>query len=123
MAEREWLDSLKPGDQVLVGGSIGKVERLTKKWVVVSLKSSTHNFRLSDGWSVSGGSWNRTYLSPLTEDKKREIYHKRRVSRLRAYDYGTLPEELVLELYAKIREYEQSKVAGIDVSAANCKGD
>lgn len=60
-----WIEDLKEGDTVIIGGhgagrfsSIGKVSRITKAQVIVG----TTKYRKTDGWQVGGDMWSRTFL-------------------------------------------------------------
>lgn len=69
---KEWTDTLKPGDLVLVDGfneHIEKVVRLTPTQVVVGV----NRFRRSDGRVIGGGGRSYDFIKPLTESDKARI--------------------------------------------------
>lgn len=82
MEYQEWLEQLKPGDEVYISGRTGtptkgKVTRLTKARIFVTngkYLSGNDNelaFHKKDGYSVGGGSWYSSSLLQPT-DKLRE---------------------------------------------------
>jgi len=93
MNEQEWLDSLKPGDRVIVCGrwanSLRTVERLTKTQIV--LKGS--KFRKSDGGLVGADSYNYAYLRSPTEQRVNDIMHQRACDKIGKVAWKVLPLE------------------------------
>ena len=79
---REWFAGLKPGDRVFYKGRFNDavlvVKRLTKTQIIcVDSLTYEYKFRISSGFNVGGDVWDRSYISPLTEEK---IAHIRRIS-------------------------------------------
>ena len=88
MNRTEWLESLKPGDKVLLEGDgyrgIRTVERLTPTGRVI-LKENTEQF-------INGrhriDNWTSRYINELTDTIKLEFKCKNKISRIE--DYGVV---------------------------------
>lgn len=78
---KDWLESVKPGDYVIVRGqygvgrSVGRIGRLTKTRIMISLPHGgvlSHvietAFRRSDGGEVGANSYNRRQLEEGTPE-------------------------------------------------------
>jgi hypothetical protein len=72
-----WLQSLKPGDEVIVSGSrpgsvecVRKVERITKTLIIVGRT----RFNRERGQTVGGG-WHHCYLDEATPGAMRQLEH------------------------------------------------
>ena len=70
---REWLESLKPGDEVFIDYSKyshvdykhAKVERLTKLYIIVN----GIKFRKTNGWKAPSDPWDTTTLVQITDER------------------------------------------------------
>lgn len=94
MSEQEWLNSLKPGDEVLVGGRwddrIDKVGRVTATQIVVG----GTKYRKSNGRRVGATGFRIGYISELDKEARDRMNHvslKRKAKRL--IDEIIIPEE------------------------------
>jgi len=99
-----WLQSLKPGDEVIVCGShpggfvcVDKVERVTKTLVVVR----GIRFNRERGRSRGDG-WHRRWLAKATPEavrkSKREAHHRSLVSRLRKTNWENVPFDILVSI-------------------------
>lgn len=76
--EKEWLGSLRDGDQVCIvsrfrDNEIRVIDRVTKTQIVIG----QNKYRISDGYIVGGGSFNVTRIKKLNADLIYEIRRKR----------------------------------------------
>jgi hypothetical protein len=72
-ANKEWLESLKPGDEVATciqpgWYRIGKVERRTKTLIITTIG----RFKADTGWDPGNG-WHRNCLTPVTDKIRHNI--------------------------------------------------
>lgn len=85
MSKKEWLDSLKYGDEVVVssgyqGKSLGRVSRTTDTQIVLE---SGSRFRKKDGRPVGGDQWSILTLTQPTDALRAEILKNNLVEKLR----------------------------------------
>jgi hypothetical protein len=82
MDNREWLNQLKVGDPVYFNGrystGIAKVKRITNTQIVVERKLATvstyeEKFKKSDGFSVSGDIWHRSFIQEPTKELRDKL--------------------------------------------------
>lgn len=109
--ERQWRESLKPGDEVVISrGSWGRrfnkgiVTRITKASVFVD----TIQFWKKNGNRAGGGAWDTTYLHPLTEDIKQEMREeelKRQAVELRGKLAIPQDEKTLVKFIAALKEF------------------
>ena len=103
---KEWLNDLKPGDQVILGSSahtgvdsIGKVERLTKTQIVI--KGSSIRYRRIDGRRIGASCWYESWICQATQEKIAEITEakKRRtlIGKLNTMRWGDLNTEALAQ--------------------------
>ena len=93
----EWLDNLKVGDKVVIGGgpmAITTVGRLTKTLIIT--KGGT-KFRRRDG--TSPGEWTTGFLQEPTQEIVEQIKQGNLASKLRGYDWRSLPLEILVKVY------------------------
>lgn len=116
MADREWLENLKPGDEVVAkplsavrANSIERVERTTKTLIVLS---TGERFRRQDGRSLHGTAWSRVYLSPPTPERVGEIRRAALVSRLRGYPWEGLPLAVLDNIRGILDQHETELEGG-----------
>jgi hypothetical protein len=71
----EWLQNLKPGDEVFMSRPYGqaprvsKVSRTTETQIIVG----SGRFHKKDGSQVGGGTWSTSYLIQPTEELRQQI--------------------------------------------------
>ena len=75
MENKEWLESLKPGDMVALHGSydsviIRVVDRLTKTQIILDNGSK---FRRDSGWSIVHSSCHRYFIDEVTDSVRLKI--------------------------------------------------
>jgi hypothetical protein len=77
-----WLEKLKAGDEAYLSerygvGSIVRVKRITNTQIVIEHNHTgtpfEEKYRRSDGRSISGDVWNRSYVSEPTSELREEI--------------------------------------------------
>ena len=84
MEEREWRESLKPGDRVAISKTgwnahydFVRVGRLTKTFILIKWSDrNEQKFRKKDG-REPGDSWTPSYLCKPTPEIGREIAHQK----------------------------------------------
>jgi hypothetical protein len=95
MNEREWLDSLKPGDRVIISGrwqeALATVDRVTKTQILV--KSGSMRFRKKDGGLVGADSYNNACIYSPTERRVHDIMHRKACEQIGKVQWKTLTLE------------------------------
>lgn len=113
MTKENWLENLKPGDEVIVSGwgvrasdSIARVERLTKTQVI--LEDIPTRFRVATGRSIGTTRWHHLYLRQGTYGslaKVREAQFRRRsIASIRRCDLDALPTDRLRRIVDIIEE-------------------
>lgn len=112
MNDREWLESLKPGDVVAVEyshGSNGRTFGLRKVGRVTATQVVTNNgdrFRKVTGRLVGQDGYYFTTLVPPTDEIRLSILRERLVVRLNAVPWRALPLETLEKIVALLPENE-----------------
>lgn len=105
MDRTDWLLGLKAGDKVAYSGTalsqpaIYTVERVTDKYVYC-----TNGGRFSRRDGMYGRGFDVCSIKPLTAEFRAIIYHKRRVAKLRAIKWESLPSTLLSQILNLINE-------------------
>jgi hypothetical protein len=110
---REWLEAVKVGDRVFVsnrwdGIRPSVVTRLTKTQLVCG---DDERFRRSDGTSVGGGQWHRTYLYEANEANKTAYAHQVALAALGRMNWSFLDQADAIEIARQVREMVAQKKA------------
>ena len=92
MTEKEWLQTLNPGDQVGIEGPyknkwISKVLRITPKG---KIRLATNTLYGADGWELGGYSFQRSRLIEIGQDLRDQIERQILVEKLSKNAYLTL---------------------------------
>ena len=94
MEYKDWLQSLKPGDDVAIetitgGYVLRKVSRLTKTQIVLD---NSQRFYICSGTIVGGSAFRRTSIIPITAEMKETIERSTLIYNIRKshlYDIST----------------------------------
>ena len=75
MENKEWLESLKPGDEVCFNGSYGRlaireVERLTKTQIILD---NGAKFRRDTGWGIGCSQYHQSFIDEVTDSVRLKI--------------------------------------------------
>jgi len=94
MIDREWLDNLTSGNEVVISNRMNKiivrVERTTKTLVVLK---NGGRYRKSNGFRIGSDNWNTSMLIEIT-DKIRESFRRNNLKHfINDYDFGKLKTE------------------------------
>jgi hypothetical protein len=109
--DREWLDGLKEGDEVVLVSHharrrIARVARVTKTQIVVGAVGM--KFRRQDGRMVGGDAWTRSRISKPTPELRARVEEEERHSRalyaISVADFAKMPLERLERIVAIIRE-------------------
>lgn len=107
MAEREWLDSLKPGDNVIVESSgstwLRQVDRVTKTLIIVGLT------RFTKRWGMHGSGFDATHLYEPTDEKVEKIVHERLVRKLKKVDWKSLDLTALHSIWETVEQAKKAK--------------
>jgi transcription-repair coupling factor (superfamily II helicase) len=105
-----WLESLKPGDKVIVRKCdrcyqqprIEVVKSVGKKFISLEGWESVTRFRADSGFSVRGGMLDSYELFPVTEEYIKKIEQQKQklelVRKLEKTDFGKLPIEVLKQI-------------------------
>lgn len=89
MIDKEWLDALKPGDEVAVrsgrGVFIARIERRTNTQIVIS---NAYRFRASDGRMVGAAAWDGQDIEPVTQLIRDKVEHTRLKHRMHSVQWA-----------------------------------
>lgn len=112
--DKEWLQSLKRGDEVALvhHKHLVKVERSTPTQVVVLLRGKELRYRRKDGRAV-GGRWSDSIL-PATSEIRREIRHHQLVEWSRwtaATEIQALSPEAIGQVRALVNQLKKESAA------------
>jgi hypothetical protein len=103
MTDREWLDGLKPGDEVAVdvGAGMGcrwhlvTVARRTPTLIVCAYpgcrRDSEAKYRAEDGRATARDRWNRRRLEPLTNEIRAAVQRESDLAAVRYVNWEELP--------------------------------
>lgn len=83
----EWLEALKPGDEVFVEDSLRRVDRLTATQIIIG----GSRFSRSTGRRIGSSGWRSTCLCEPTPERRREA----RAAQLRQWARYSAPAELL----------------------------
>lgn len=114
--DREWLDSLQPGDEVYVPGnygSIGHIEIVVKRTKTQIVTNRFDNrYRISDGKRLGTSGYNIVWIRPVTQEVRDKLYeHVLRYKVIKAFEEHrkTAPQETLEKLLAVLKEYENEQ--------------
>ncbi|MGO4185795.1 hypothetical protein AB4Z17_32175 [Paenibacillus sp. TAF43_2] len=89
-------------DVVVIGGhrtasyTITKVKKITPKG---KIRTEYGDLMYDENGRVTGGSWNKTSLSPDTSEIREEIWRGNIIKKLSGTDFSTLSSEQLKEIY------------------------
>ncbi len=111
MENKEWLESLKPGDEVCFNGSYGKVvirkvERLTKTQIILD---TGNKFRRDSGYCVGGSAWHNSNITQVTEKVKHQIKIGDIKYKISMIDFNKLPVNKMERILAIVNEAENGQ--------------
>lgn len=100
MEYKDWLQSLKPGDEVAIetitGGYVfRKVARLTKAQIVLD---NSQKFYISSGQLVGGSFYHKTSIIPVTAEIKESLEKYRLIKIIKKYDLSLLNTSSLMEI-------------------------
>lgn len=103
-----WLEELKPGDRVLVRNRcqphdrIETIKTIGKKLISLEGWEDKTRFRVDGGRSVSGDSYNCSWLHPATEEAIEKIEEQKQkleaIKKLQEVNFGKLPLEKLKQI-------------------------
>jgi hypothetical protein len=113
MSDNLWLQNLKVGDKVIISGHsafggdvIGKVSRLTKTQVLVTLGKNPceYKYKIEDGRSIGTGTWETKWIYEATPEKVDAIVLRNKRYRIKYYvkeivDWDAVPANVIDQLY------------------------
>lgn len=104
MEYKDWLQSLKPGDEVAIetitgGYVLRKVSRLTKTQIVLD---NSQKFYISSGQLVGGSHYRSTSIIPVTAEIKETIERSTLIYRIKKSDIGALKTSALIEILSII---------------------
>ena len=102
MEYKDWLKSLKPGDEVAIETITGsyvlrKVSRLTKTQIVLD---NSQKFYISSGLLVEGSFYHKTRIIPVTAEMKDLLKKYRLIKIIKEYDLSVLKTSALMEIYS-----------------------
>lgn len=111
METKEWLESLKPGDEVAVNGSHGNlsirlVARLTKTQIILN---TGNKFRRDSGYCVGGSAWGHSNITQVTEKVKHQIKIRNIKYKISMIDFNKLPVSKMVRILAIVNEAENGQ--------------
>ena len=100
MEYKDWLQSLKPGDEVAIetitgGYVLRKVSRLTKTQIVLD---NSQKFYISSGLLVGGSFYYKTSIVPITAEMKESLEKYRLIKIIKKYDLSLLNTSSLMEI-------------------------
>jgi len=108
METKEWLESLKPGDEVAFSDryssySIIAIERITKTQILLN---NGYKFRKDSGYMVGGNIWNHATMEPVTEKIKNAIKRRNLKIKIGKIEFKSLSNEKIERILAIVNEAE-----------------
>jgi len=105
MEYKDWLKSLKPGDEVAIetitgGYVLRKVSRLTKTQIVLD---NCQKFYISSGIIVGGYFYHKTSIVPITAEMKESLEKYRLIKIIKKYDLSLLNTSSLMEILSIMR--------------------
>ncbi len=103
MSEREWLESLKAGDVVVLDGygqSLARIERTTATMIVVG----DSKYQRRTGRRISDDRWHSTYLREATPERRLKIKRESKVEMLKRTYWHALPDEVLFEVADRVEQ-------------------
>jgi len=105
MEYKDWLQSLKPGDDVVIdiitgGYVLRKVSRLTKTQIVLD---NSQKFYISSGLLVEGSFYHKTSIIPVTAEIKESLEKYRLIKIIKKYDLSLLNTSSLMEILSIMR--------------------
>lgn len=108
MYDKEWLESLKAGDEVAVwssriGGnhySIHVVDRITKTLIILK---SGNRYRRRDGYRP-GDEWTRESIVPVTDEIRDKMRRRILIAGLKHVEWEKLSTEKLTEITEKLKD-------------------
>ncbi len=105
MEYKDWLKSLKPGDEVAIetitgGYVLRKVSRLTKTQIVLD---NSQKFYISSGLLVEGSFYHKTSIIPVTAEIKESLEKYRLIKIIKKYDLSLLNTSSLMEILSIMR--------------------
>lgn len=113
LSESDWLNSLNPGDLVIVsayGQRFSRVERVTRTLVIVD----GQQFSRERGRLRTSDRWSNTYLLQPTPERVRVLSVANARSFIKSVNLGGLPDELVLSVAEQLRAADKERNAVAD---------
>lgn len=115
MTNEEWLQSLKPGDKVVVYGAYGSrhikaVKRLTPTMIIVG--ADEEKYRKKDGEKCAGDPFGREYIGPIDDEVRESVLRSRCERELRdlaSYAKTKLPLSEVREILDWLKQRKESE--------------
>lgn len=110
MSENEWLENLKPGDEVIIETgysctslSAGTVDRVTKTQVIVG----SRRFGRACGWLVGRGNRTPVRLVQPTQECLNRLLRQDALSLVKTTNWERLPQETLLMIHGLLTVPEQ----------------
>jgi len=105
MEYKDWLQSLKTGDDVAIetitgGYVLRKVSRLTKTQIVLD---NSQKFYISSGLLVEGSFYHKTSIVPITAEMKESLEKYRLIKIIKKYDLSLLNTSSLMEILSIMR--------------------
>jgi hypothetical protein len=104
MNNKEWLESLKVGDEVAVEAwngwhSIEKVTKITKTQIVTNLG----RYKRGSGLTVGGSIWHSSEIVPVTDQIRKRVRKSIIISKLRQLDFTRMTLDQLERIQAIIK--------------------
>lgn len=115
MTNEEWLQSLKPGDKVVVYRPYGEryiraIKRTTKTMVLAG--ADEEKYRKKDGEKCAGDPLGREYIGPIDDEVRESVLRSRCECELRdlaSYAKTKLPLSEVREILDWLKQRKESE--------------
>ena len=120
MNDRNWLENLKVGDEVLISGGtlvgrdrLGKVSRFTKTQIIVNVDGHEDRFKKGSGSSVGDHGYYSTFLREATSESiaayKEELYRVVFQNKIRNLSWNDVPLDILKQIRELIEPYIKRK--------------
>lgn len=110
MENKEWLESLKPGDKVVVssnyGASIQLVARTTKTQILLD---TGLKFKRDSGYRIGSRMWDSANIEPLTDKIRKELNHQILKVKIGRVNFQTLSADKIKRILAIVSDDENEK--------------